>query len=69
MSIFLVAVVLYMLTYKHNEYEYIYDENNNDNLIEIRKDDVIVNNVQSPISNLEDAKNLQNAVMMLGIEQ
>ncbi len=58
-----------MLTYKHNEYEYIYDENNNDNLIEIRKDDVIVNNVQSPISNLEDAKNLQNAVMMLGIEQ
>lgn len=58
-----------MLTYKHNEYEYIYDENNNDNLIEIRKDDVIVNNVQSPISNLEDAKNLQNTVMMLGIEQ
>lgn len=58
-----------MLTYKHNEYEYIYDENNNDNLIEIRKDDVIVNNVQSPISNLEDAKNLQDTVMMLGIEQ
>lgn len=58
-----------MLTYKHNEYEYIYDENNNDNLIEIRKDDVIVNNVQSPISNLEDAKNLQNTVVMLGIDQ
>lgn len=58
-----------MLTYKHNEYEYIYDENNNDNLIEVRKDDVFVNNVQSPISNLEDAKNLQNTVMMLGIEQ
>lgn len=58
-----------MLSYKHNEYEYIYDENNNDNLIEIRKDDVIVNNVQSPISNLEDAKDLQNTVLMLGIEQ
>ena len=58
-----------MLSYKHNEYEYIYDENNNDNLIEVRKDDVIVNNVQSPISNLEDAKNLQNTVMMLGIDQ
>lgn len=58
-----------MLSYKHNEYEYIYDENNNDNLIEIRKDDVIVNNVQSPISNLEDAKDLQNTVLMLGIGQ
>lgn len=58
-----------MLSYKHNEYEYIYDENNNDNLIEIRKDDVLVNNVQSPISNLEDAKDLQNTVLMLGIEQ
>ncbi|OPJ59626.1 hypothetical protein [Clostridium chromiireducens] len=58
-----------MLSYKHNEYEYIYDENNEDNLIEIRKDDVIVNNVQSPISNLEDAKALQNTVLMLGIEQ
>lgn len=57
-----------MLSYKHNEYEYIYNENNN-NLIEIRKDDVIVNNVQSPISNLEDAKALQNTVLMLGIEQ
>jgi|GEM_PF-4774350 len=58
-----------MLTYKHNEYEYIYDENNNDNLIMIRKDDVFVNNVQSPISNIADAKDLQNTVMMLGIEQ
>ncbi|MFW2488725.1 hypothetical protein ACN077_09125 [Clostridium chromiireducens] len=58
-----------MLSYKHNEYEYIYDENNEDNLIEIRKDDVLVNNVQSPISNLEDAKALQNTVLMLGIEQ
>ena len=58
-----------MLTYKHNEYEYTYDENNNDNLIEIRKDGVVVNNIQSPVSNLEDAKNLQNTVMMLGIDQ
>lgn len=58
-----------MLTYKHNEYEYTYDENNNDNLIEVRKDGVFVNNVQSPVSNLEDARNLQSTVMMLGIEQ
>lgn len=58
-----------MLTYKHNEYEYTYDENNNDNLIEIRKDDVIVNNVQSPTSNLENAKDLQNTVVMLGIDK
>jgi len=56
-----------MFTYKHNEYEYTYNENNN--LIEIRKNGAIVNNVQSPVSNLEDAKNLQNAVIMLGIDQ
>lgn len=58
-----------MLTYKHNDYEYTYDEDNLDNLIEIRKDGMFIDNVQSPVSNLEDAKNLQNAVMMLGIEQ
>jgi hypothetical protein len=58
-----------MLTYKHNDYEYTYDEDNPDNLIEIRKDGMFIDNVQSPVSNLEDAKNLQNTVMMLGIEQ
>ncbi|MDR3595613.1 hypothetical protein [Clostridium sp.] len=58
-----------MLTYKHNDYEYTYDEDNLDNLIEIRKAGMFIDNVQSPVSNLEDAKNLQNTVMMLGIEQ
>jgi hypothetical protein len=58
-----------MLTYKHNDYEYTYDEDNPDNLIEIRKDGMFIDNVQSPVLNLEDAKNLQNTVMMLGIEQ
>jgi hypothetical protein len=54
-----------MLTYKHNEYEYIYDENTNGNLIEIRKDGLIVDSVESPVANLENAKNLENTVMML----
>ncbi|WP_160692653.1 hypothetical protein [Clostridium sp. C2-6-12] len=58
-----------MLTYKHNEYEYIYDENNLDNLIEIRKAGLVIDYVQSPVPNLEDAKSLQNTVMMLGIDQ
>jgi hypothetical protein len=58
-----------MLTYKHNDYEYTYDEDNLDNLIEIRKAGMFIDNVQSPVLNLEDAKNLQNTVMMLGIEQ
>jgi hypothetical protein len=58
-----------MLTYKHNEYEYTYDENNLDNLIEIRKAGLVIDYVQSPVSNLEDAKSLQNTVMMLGIDQ
>lgn len=58
-----------MLNYKHNEYEYTYDENNLDNLIEIRKAGLVIDYVQSPVSNLEDAKSLQNTVMMLGIDQ
>lgn len=58
-----------MLTYKHNEYEYTYDENNLNNLIEIRKAGLVIDYVQSPVSNLEDAKSLQNTVMMLGIDQ
>lgn len=58
-----------MLNYKHNEYEYTYDENNLDDLIEIRKAGLVVDYVQSPVSNLEDAKSLQNTVMMLGIDQ
>lgn len=58
-----------MLNYKHNEYEYTYDENNLDDLIEIRKAGLVIDYVQSPVSNLEDAKSLQNTLMMLGIDQ
>ena len=57
-----------MLSYKHNEYEYIYDEGNNDNSIEVRKDGIVVDNIQSPVSNLENAQNLENTVIMLGLD-
>lgn len=57
-----------MLSYKHNEYEYIYDENKNNNLIEIRKDGMIVDNIQSPVPNLENAQNLENTVLELGLD-
>lgn len=56
-----------MLSYKHNKYEYIYD-NTIDNSIEIRKDGIIVDKIESPISNLKDAKNLENTVIMLGLD-
>ncbi|EHI99929.1 MULTISPECIES: hypothetical protein [unclassified Clostridium] len=57
-----------MLIYKHNEYEYIYDDNTIGNSMEIRKDGIVVDNIESPISNLKDAKNLENTVIMLGLD-
>jgi hypothetical protein len=57
-----------MLSYKHNEYEYLYDENTNDNSIQVRKDGIVVNSIESPSSDLRDAKNLQNTVLMLGLD-
>jgi len=57
-----------MLSYKHNEYEYLYDKNTIDNSIEIRKDGIVVDSIESPVADLKDAKNLENTVVMLGLD-